>query len=362
MQFAPKLTVFLVGLAGAPLLSAIGGCEPSSSRPKAASDLAWPEADSLEALGWRADRLSAVRQELDSTQAAAFLVLTEGHIVMKHGDLSRNFRAHSMRKSLLSALYGIAVEQGEIDTSATLGEQGITADPPLTPQEKTARVADLLKARSGVYLPAASEVESMKERRPGRGEHPPGTHFYYNNWDFNALGTIYRQETGQDIFETFQKQIGWPLRMQDFEPDTCWYQKEEASVHESYKFRISARDLARFGQMYLDEGEHENTQIVPAAWVQRSTEPISRTGQTGTKSSFGLMWWSATDERGDPVPGGTITASGYCGQRLTVFPSIETVVVHRVNTDLHEHVGDEPCIGSSEYDKLLATLLRARIR
>lgn len=384
MRLVPKLTLSLFGLAGALLFGLFGGCATSppqsSYQPRSATDVAWPEADSLEALGWQADRLPTVRREVDSSQAAAFLVLTEGQVVMKYGNLSRNFRAHSMRKSFLSALYGIATDQGEIDTSATLGELGITADPPLTEQEKTARIADLLKARSGVYLPAASEVGGMKRWRPDRGEYPPGTNWYYQNWDFNALGTIYRQETGRDIFEAFQEQIGRPLGMQDFQPDTCWYKKEDASVHESYKFRISARDLARFGQMYLREGAYENKQIVPASWVQRSTQAISQTevsdgfkwwvaqtffnaGFDGALSGFGLMWWVATEEDGAPLPAGTFTAAGYCGQYVTVFPSMETVVVHRVNTDLDEEEASiDPCIKNDEYNRLLAKLLQARIQ
>ncbi len=47
---------------------------------------------------------------------------------------------------------------------------------------------------------------------------------YYNNWDFNALGTIFEQETGTKIFEEFKKQIADPVGMQDFSIDNCFYQ------------------------------------------------------------------------------------------------------------------------------------------
>jgi CubicO group peptidase (beta-lactamase class C family) len=124
---------------------------------------------------------------------------------------------HSIRKSLLSALYGIAVEKGDIDIDETIGSIGIDDTSPLTETEKSARVSDLLKARSGVYLPAAYETSSMKEDRPQRGSHEPGTHWYCNNWDFNTLATIYNRKTSNDLFKAFENQIAVPTQMQDFE-------------------------------------------------------------------------------------------------------------------------------------------------
>jgi len=101
-----------------------------------------------------------------------------------------------MRKSLLSGLYGIYEAEGKIDLSKTLGELGIRDYIRLTAVEKQATVADLLKARSGVYIPATGEADSMVANRPERGSHAPGTFWYYNNWDFNALGTIFDQGVG----------------------------------------------------------------------------------------------------------------------------------------------------------------------
>jgi len=54
----------------------------------------------------------------------------------------------------------------------------------------------LLEARSGVYHAALYETPAMAKQRPARGSHEPGTFWYYNNWDFNALGTIYEHATG----------------------------------------------------------------------------------------------------------------------------------------------------------------------
>src|SRR5262249_5297964 len=80
--------------------------------------------------------------------------------------------------------------------------------PALTDGEKQATVRDLLMARSGVYHEAAAENDHMKQVRPERGSHRHGTFWYYNNWDFNVLGTIYRQRTSGDIFGAGEPRTG----------------------------------------------------------------------------------------------------------------------------------------------------------
>jgi CubicO group peptidase (beta-lactamase class C family) len=93
-------------------------------------------------------------------------------------------------------LYGIAAGRGEIDLSQNLAQLRIDDnEPSVSAEEKTATVRDLLEARSGVCHAALFETPSMAARRPPRHSHPAGTFWYYNNWDFNALGAIYERAT-----------------------------------------------------------------------------------------------------------------------------------------------------------------------
>src|SRR5262249_18504682 len=155
-----------------------------------------------------------------------------------------------------NALYGIAVKDGRVRLDKSLAELGIDdLAPALTPAEKRATIRDLLQARSGVYHPAALETPDMALSRPPRGSHPPGSHWYYNNWDFNALGTIFEQETGTKIFEAFEARIADPLQMEDFRVSDGCYQRGPESQHPGYPLRMSARDLARFGLLYLRQGK-----------------------------------------------------------------------------------------------------------
>lgn len=127
---------------------------------------------------------------LSSGGSTALLAIRGREVVFARGFHAHRSSVASVRKSLIGILYGIAVAAGEIDIHATLDALGIDDLSPLTAQEKQATVADLMKSRSGVYHPC---VYGMEPGRPVRGSHAPGTFWYYNNWDFNALGTIYRR-------------------------------------------------------------------------------------------------------------------------------------------------------------------------
>lgn len=290
----------------------------------------------------------------DSIGSAALLIVSDSVEVLSHGDVVTEFRAHSIRKSFLSALLGIAAASGDLDLEASMADLGIDDRPPLSSVERRATVRQLMEARSGVYHAAASETPDMRASRPTRGSHAPGTHWFYNNWDFNALGTIYENETGLSVGAGFEKLIAEPLGMRDFSAEDVRYQVEdEHSRHAAYKFRISARDLALFGQLYLADGRWGGRRLLPPGWVRESTALRSPAGQKGTKSGYGMMWWVTADgPHGLPV--GSFTASGTGGQRLTIIPDSKTVVVHLMNTD-----EPGPRIGTSTWNELLRRVLAA---
>ena len=197
----------------------------------------WQQARSPEELGWSSEKLKRARKYSEAIGSAAVMVIVNGLILDQWGQTTRRFRSHSIRKSLLSALYGIHVQEGNIHLSRTLHELEIEdVEPSLTPIEKQATVSDLLKVRSGVYHPALYESPSMAALRPRRGSHLPGTFWYYNNWDFNALGTIFEQETRTRIFEEFKKRVAEPLQMQDFRVKDGTYFRGPKSIHPAYPF------------------------------------------------------------------------------------------------------------------------------
>lgn len=175
----------------------------------------------------------------------------------------------------------------------------------------------------------------MEAERPERGSHPPGTFYYYNNWDFNTLGTIFEQETGTKIFEEFETRIADVIGMEDFSVDSCFYQLEpEKSVHPAYHFRMSARDMARFGVLYLGDGSWRGKRVIPSWWIEESTRSYSLMDST-YEVGYGYMWMT--------VPEGTPAAdlfgspcffhTGVGVHLVVVYTELRLVVVIRLDTD-----------------------------
>ncbi|GGI23721.1 hypothetical protein GCM10010987_25800 [Bradyrhizobium guangdongense] len=241
----------------------------------------------------------------------------------------------SIRKSLLGALIGIAVSDHLIDLDSTLGKLGIDDNPPgLTEIEKGATVRELLEARSGVYHAALYETPGNAKMRPPRGSHLPGSFWYYNNWDFNALGTIYEHATGTGIFQALDQKIAKPIGMQDYRPQDGSYIRGEASIHPAYEIRMSARDLARFALLYLHKGNWAGHQIVPQEWVEESTRSHSKASPL---PGYGYLWWigflGGAVAPTVALPEGSFLAQGAGGQYALVVPALDLIVVHRVDRD-----------------------------
>lgn len=298
------------------------------------------------------------------------MVIQNGHVVDEWGDTSRKITAFSVRKSFLSALYGIYSAKGAIDVTQTLEQAGIDDAPDgLTREERQARIVDLLRARSGIYHPVDFETSFMKKNRPVRGSHAPGTFWYYNNWDFNAVGTIFEKKTGQTIGHAFDENIAKPIGMQDFEANDVYYLSGLASIHRGYMFEISARDMARFGQLYLCGGKWKGHQIIPAGWVQKSTHATEMIKDHGKLlGGYEYLWWVEVDGIHLPevnLPG-MYSARGAGGHYILVLPSLNMVIVHRFDNEpssrsVEEVVraADAPGINGEEFGHLVKLILDA---
>ena len=283
-----------------------------------------------EEIGWSSVKLEEAENYAEQIGSAAVMALYEGKVFFSWGNISRKYLIHSIRKPFLCALYGLYVKRGLIDLDKNLDELGIDDIPPgLTSIEKQATVRDLLMSRSGVYHEAAAEAQIMIRTRPERGSHAPGTFFYYNNWDFNVLGTIFEKQTGKKIFEAFKEEIADPIGMQDFLLSDCRYQYEgKKSKHPAYHFRMTARDMARFGLLYLNKGKYGDLQIIPPEWITESTTPYSINNLDG--DGYGYMWSIIPEEAG---LGNGFYHTGTGVHLLAVLPDTKLVLVHRVDTD-----------------------------
>ena len=124
----------------------------------------WEQVDPV-AAGWSADKLKEAQTWSHQIGSTAVIVVHHGGVVAQWGDAAAKTPLASVRKSLLSALYGDAVERGDINLKQTLAELGINDnEPSLSAEEKRATVRDLLECRSGVYHPALYEAPDMAAR------------------------------------------------------------------------------------------------------------------------------------------------------------------------------------------------------
>jgi CubicO group peptidase (beta-lactamase class C family) len=260
--------------------------------------------------------------------ATGVVVLDHGRELLSIGDPSAAVDCRSIRKPLLGALFGRYVMDGTIDLDATLADLGIddSVPPPLTSAERSARVRDLLTCRSGIYHPSNQQGPEARAALPARGAHRPGTQFFYNNWDFNALGTILERRIGRSLFDEFAGTIAGPAGLPDFDLSQQQYLTEPWSEHRTYSFRISARDLARFGQLCLCAGRPAGRTVIPPEWVTAGTRAHA---QTGVGPAYGYLWWIADHGRlfaGLDMPAGSFAAYGSGSQFLLVIPALDRVI------------------------------------
>ena len=274
--------------------------------------------------GYDGDKLTELGNYAEhNSGCTSMVVAVDGRIMFTYGDIRATSIIASCRKSVLSMLYGKYVANGTINLDSTVGELGIDDIGGLLESEKLATVYDLLTSRSGVYHPSATS--GGKTDGLERGTTPHGTRFVYNNWDFNVAGTVFTMRTGKDIYQAFYEELAQPLGLEDYDP-TIHKLTGNASLsnHLGYHFYLSARDMARIGEVMRCNGVWHGREIVPQDWIRRCTTLVSPFEKSNPESpywaGFGAMWWIVNAER-HPKLQGAYSALGSYGQYIMVIPA-----------------------------------------
>ena len=243
----------------------------------------------------------------------------------------------SVTKGVLSALVGILVEERRLslEDKALLPEWQVSGD-----QRAAISVEDLLRMRSGLafseiysdsradvlqMLYASADMAAFAASKPLSA--PPGTTWHYSSGTTNILSRIVRQTLGEREYHTFPpRALFGPLGM-----NSAVLESDAAGtfVGSSYMF-ATARDWARFGQLYLDDGVWSGRRILPAEWVRFSASPTPQS----PGGCYGAHWWlkvprelGGESEAASRIPRDASFALGHEGQSLTVIPSRRLVVV-----------------------------------
>ncbi len=267
----------------------------------------------------------------------AVIVLYNGQLIAeRYADgftASTKLSGWSMTKTVTGALIGILVKQGKliIDSPAPVPEWRNANDPrhPIT-------VTNLLQQRSGldfeeVYSKATDATRMLFEKADMGGftasrplKNKPGSVFYYSSGNSNILSRIIRQTLGDSVYYSFPySQLFYKLGMYSavIEPDASG-----TFVGSSYMY-ATARDWARFGLLYLNDGVFNQERILPEGWVAQSTKPAS-----ADRQGYGYQIWLNTGgdtsiKRYPSAPADMFYMDGFESQLIFVIPSRNLVVV-----------------------------------
>jgi len=302
-------------------------------------DSIWLKHDTAEKVGFDSKKIKEIdRYIIDSLNTTGLVVIVDGKILFDYGNIKELSYIASCRKSILSMMYGKYVENKIINLDNTLKDIGFDDINGLLPIEKKATIRNLITAKSGIFHPASNDGSDNKNN-PGRGSVEPGTYFLYNNWDFNAAGAIFEQQTNLNIYNAFEKDIAIPIQMQDFERE-----KQEKSgntkksKHLAYHFWFSTRDMARLGLLILNMGNWNGEQVIPKDWVQLTTSIVTPTNKMNSywckngNYAYGYMWW-IWEKYTNPDLEGAYLATGAYGQYILVIPKLNMVIAHKTKSD-----------------------------
>jgi CubicO group peptidase (beta-lactamase class C family) len=252
----------------------------------------------------------------------------------------------SVTKSFTSALVGIAIDQGFIHgVEDALFDYFPEYEELLDDEKDAITLEHLLTMTSGfewneMDVPYSNSTNDLvrlfNELDPvayileGPLVARPGTEWCYSGGNTNLLGEVIRAATGMRMDHFAEENLFDPLGITNFQ----WDYITPSIVHASGNLQLRPRDLAKFGYLYLNGGEWNGERIISEEWVREST--LERESLS-TTVGYGYQWWLSTYRVGSKTLE-AFHASGWGGQEIVVFPSLEMVVVFTGGN----YVGAEP--------------------
>jgi CubicO group peptidase (beta-lactamase class C family) len=264
-------------------------------------------------------------------------------IVARHGETQaeRHFRGpaldapanvKSVSKSVLSALVGIAIEEGHLEGVdqhvAPFFDRYLAPDD--DPRKRAITVGHLLSMQSGLERTSGANYGRWVASgnwvryaitRPMVDE-PGGTRLY-STGNTHLLSAILTQATGRSTLAFGRQYLAEPLGIR-LPP---WLADPQGIYFGGNEMRLTPRAMVRFGELYRNGGRQDGRQIVPEAWVRQSLQPRASSRWTGDGYGYG---WFLTRVRGHDM----FYAWGYGGQFIFVIPALELTVVTTSDPDV----------------------------
>ncbi|HAZ94350.1 MAG TPA: serine hydrolase [Porticoccaceae bacterium] len=299
------------------------------------------------------------------TDSGALLVLKDGKVTFEQywqtGGRDQTWLSMSVAKSFISALIGIAVDQGLIGDIT----QPVTDYVPELAGSAydNVRIKDILQMSSGAswnedYGDPESDINrfgrvfalggSMNEFAATLvPDLPPGTYNRYNSTDTQVLGMLLTKVTGRSVNDYMIEMLWHPMGAENV---GYWLTDAEGMEMAFGGLNITARDYAKLGEMYRMGGALNGQQIVPADWVQASITPDAPHLMPGDNPNsdwpigYGQQWWIPEGDVGE------FMAIGVYNQFIYVAPESNTVIV-KLSANSAYGTPDDPD-ASSEFESL----------
>jgi CubicO group peptidase (beta-lactamase class C family) len=330
----------LAGVAG----RALAGESSSSALPRST-----PEAQGISSAAVRAF-VEAADQKIDALHS--FMLVRHGRVVA--GGWWSPYAAQiphtmfSLSKSFTSTAVGLAISEGKL----SLDDQVVKffpEDAPAQPDSnlKAMRVRDLLIMCSGQLSNSISQFSFTTNEVLTREffempvEHKPGTYFFYNSPGSYMLSAIVQKVTGQTELNYLKPRLFDPLGIEN----PSWATSAQGICLGGYGLSIRTEDIAKFGLLYLNQGNWHGKQLVPAAWVAVATARQTSNGSdpnSDWEQGYCYQFWRARHNiyRGD----------GAFGQFCIVMPDKDAVVAITSGTK------DMASVMNLVWDKLLPAM------
>jgi CubicO group peptidase (beta-lactamase class C family) len=296
-------------------------------------------ASQIEAIARDTNNGESLEEYLDASGTTAFLVIHDDRLLYERYfdgyDESSIHTSFSMAKSFASALVGIAIDEGHINS---VNEPITNYIPELLEKDErfeSITIRHLLTMSSGIKyeeggdLPWSEEADDTKTYyatdlrklalENSRIEGKPGEYFEYNNYNPLLIGMILERATGMSVSRYLQQKLWKPMGM---EADGSWSLDSTENGFEKMESGVNARarDFARFGMLFAEEGNWEGRQLISRGWVEESTRADT---STDPSQDYQYFWWVNTPE------GEThhFSARGNYGQYIYVAPEKDLVIV-----------------------------------
>lgn len=286
-----------------------------------------------ESQGVRSSALSDLVETLDQEiqQIHSVMVVRNGNVVLEAWwNPEAADKPHvlwSLSKSFTSTAVGLAIEEGKMsldDSVLDYFPDQAPTDP--SPQLKAMRVRDLLRMATGHQTePPRTENEPwattfLKHPVPFK----PGTHFLYNTSATYMASAIVQKVTGEKVVDYLQPRLFSPLGIET----PRWDESPQGESIGGYGLFLKTEDLAKFGQLLLQNGQWQGKQLVPADWVQQATGYRVSNGSNPDSDwdqGYGYQFWQCRH--------GAYRGDGKDGQFCVVIPDQKVVVIMTAKTN-----------------------------